>query len=54
VIYARGNIDHEPIGGDPLRDRLAANKGLMRGGDVEHPGVDEIRNPQLPKNRPAS
>ena len=54
VVDARRDIDHEAIGEDPLGDRLAADKGFMRGGNVEHPRVDEIGNSKLPKDGGAS
>src|SRR6185437_9864829 len=51
MVDASRDVDHQALGTDSLRDRLAADQGLMRGGDVELRGADEVGEPKLAENR---
>ena len=50
VVHPGRNIDHQTIGVDSLRNRLAADQRLMGGLDIELRGADEVGNPQLAEN----
>ena len=53
MVNASRNVDDQAIGEDSLGDGLAANQSLMRRGNVEHRGTDQIGNSKLPKHRGA-